>query len=58
MDEVRRYHLQTLKLAVMETNRQYVEERERKRSRTAAAEEAERQRLDEAQRIAEDLDFD
>lgn len=58
MDEVRRYHLQTLKLAVVETNRQYVEERERQRARTAAAAQAERQRLDEAQRITEDLDFD
>lgn len=58
MDEVRRYHLQTLKLAVMETNRQYVENRERQRARTTAAQEAARQRLDEAQRIAEELDFD
>jgi hypothetical protein len=58
MEEVRRYHLGTLKLAVAETNRQYVAAHERRHAKEAAAEQAERQRLDEARRIAGELDFD
>lgn len=58
MDEVRRYHLETLKLAVEETNKQYVASHEQKRARQAVAERVERQRLEDARRIVDGLDFD
>jgi hypothetical protein len=58
MEEVRRYHLGTLKLAVAETNKQYVAAQERRHAKEAAADQAERQRLEEARRIAGELDFD
>jgi hypothetical protein len=58
IEEVRRYHLATLKLAVEVTNREYADAIRKYRDEAATAERIEKQRLEEAHRIAEELTFD
>jgi hypothetical protein len=58
MDEVRQYHLSTLKGAVRVTNEQYIAAHERARVQAAAAAATDQQHRQRAAEITRDLDFD